>query len=97
MKAKRMIKETKERNKRIQLNSINTAQWPSRDSAVGDFAGDVRARVRAAGPPALSATAPSPTGVRGSGLVVAALLLLELGRTGLVGGAASSGGSTQGA
>ena len=71
------------------------------DSATGEFAGDlvgdVRARVRAAGPPSLSATAPSPTGVPGSGLVVAALLLLELGRTGLVGKAASSGGSTQGA
>ena len=77
-----------------------------RDLATGDFAtgefasdlaGDMRARVRAAGPPSLSTTAPSPTGVRGSGLVVAALLLLELGRTGLVGGAASSGGSTHGA
>ena len=69
------------------------------DLAAGDFAGDVRARVRAAGPPSLAATAPSPTGVRGSGFVVATLLLLllELGRTGLVGGAASSGGSTQGA
>ena len=91
-----MINERNKKNR--QSSSINTAHWSSRDLAAGDFAGDERARVRAAGPASLTATAPSPTGVRGSGLVVAALLLLlELGRTGLVGGAASSGGSTQGA
>ena len=32
----------------------------------GDLAGNVLARVRAAGPPSLSATAPSPSGVCGS-------------------------------
>ena len=91
------------RNKKNRLSSlINTAHWPSKDLAAEDFAGEVRARVRAAGPLSLAATAPSPTGVRGSGLVLVLvalllLLLLELGRTGLVGGAASSGGSTQGA
>ena len=64
----------------------------------GDLAGDVRAHVRAAGPPALSAAAPPSFGVRGSGLVVASLLLLlELGSTRLAGGAASSGGNVQGA
>ena len=58
----------------------------------------MRALLRAAGPSALSAAAPPSFGARGSGLVVAALLLLlELGRTGLAGGAASSGGNVQGA
>ena len=82
--------------------NVNTAQLPSRDLAgncAGDLEGDMRARVRAAGPSALSAAAPPSFGARGSGLVVAALLLLllELGRTGLAGGAASSGGNVQGA
>ena len=58
----------------------------------------MRARVRAAGPSAPSAAAPHSFGVRGSGLVVAAmLLLLELGRTELAGGAVCSGGNVQGA
>ena len=69
--------------------NVNTAQWPSRDltgDCAGDLAGDMRARVRAAGPSALLAAAPPLFGVRGSGLFVAAmLLLLELGRTGLAG------------
>ena len=61
--------------------------------------GGVRARVRAAGPSALPAAAVPAVGVRGSGLVDAALLLLESSRgvTGLAGGAASSGGRAQGA
>ena len=58
--------------------------------------------MRAAGPSALSAAATLSFGVRGSRLVVAALLLLlllllELGRTGLAGSPASSGGNVQGA
>ena len=66
---------------------------------VGDFPGEVRARVRTAGPSGLPAAALPAVGVRGSGLVDAALLLLEssIGATGLVGGAASSVGKAQGA
>ena len=63
----------------------------------GIFAGDMLAYVRATGPSALSAAAPHLIGVRGSWLIVVALLLLELGRTGLAGSAASSFGNVQGA
>ena len=66
---------------------------------VGDLPGEVRARVRDAGPPGLSLAAPLAVDACGSGLVVVALLLLLLElsgeATGFAGGAASSGGSTQ--
>ena len=67
---------------------------------VGNLPGEVRARVRAAGPAGLSLVAPLAVDACGSGLVVAALLqLLEfsVGATGLADNAASLGGSTQGA
>ena len=67
---------------------------------VADLPGEVRDRMRAAGPPGLSPAAPLAVDACGSGLVVAALLmLLKLSgsATGLVEGAASLGGSTQGA
>ena len=68
-------------------------------AGVSDFPVKGRAHVRAAGPPGLSLAAPLAVDACCSGLVVAALLLLELSRgaTGLVGGVPSSGGITQGA
>ena len=66
---------------------------------VGDLPGEVLARVRAAGPPGFSPAAPLAVNACGRGLVIVALLLLELSgsATGLARGAASSGGSTHGA
>lgn len=62
---------------------------------VGDLPGNVRARLRAAGPSGLSQAAPWAVDAFGSGLVVAALLLPESseGATKPVWGAARSGGS----
>ena len=63
--------------------------------SVANLPGELRARVRAAGPPGLSPAAPLAIDARNSGLVVAALLLLLLllelcrGATGLAGYAAS--------
>ena len=66
---------------------------------VGDLPGEVRARVRAAGPSGLPTAALPAADVCGSGFVDDALLLLleSSGGTWLAGGAASSGGSVQGA